>query len=85
RDVQVNVAYRWFLGLSLTDKVPDASTLSANRIRRFKDSDIYQNIFDEIVLQAIKRKLVGGHTLYTDSTHLKANANKKHFQKVEVE
>ncbi|MBN1009251.1 transposase, partial [Amphritea sp. ZJ14W] len=42
RDVQVNVAYRWFLGLSLTDKVPDASTLSANRIRRFKDSDIYQ-------------------------------------------
>lgn len=85
RDVQVNVAYRWFLGLSLTDKVPDASTLSANRIRRFKDSDIYQSIFDEIVLQAIKRKLVGGHTLYTDSTHLKANANKKHFQKVEVE
>lgn len=81
RDVQVNVAYRWFLGLSLTDKIPDASTLSQNRIRRFNDSDVYQQIFDEIVLQAMKKKLVGGHTLYTDSTHLKANANKnKHIR-----
>ena len=76
REVQVNVAYRWFLGLGLTDKIPDASTLSQNRIRRFNDSDIYQQIFDEIVLQAMKKKLVGGTTLYTDSTHLKANANK---------
>lgn len=85
REVQVNVAYRWFLGLGLTDKVPDASTLSANRTRRFKESDVYQQIFDQIVLQAMKRKLVGGHTFYTDSTHLKANANKKHFEKVLVE
>jgi len=85
REVQVNVAYRWFLGLGLTDKIPDASTLSANRTRRFKESDIYQKIFDEIVLQAMKHKLVGGNTFYTDSTHLKANANKKHFKKVMVE
>ena len=85
REVQVNVAYRWFLGLGLTDKVPDASTLSANRTRRFKESDVYQQIFDQIVFQAMKRKLVGGHTFYTDSTHLKANANKKHFEKVLVE
>jgi transposase len=34
RDIQVNVAYRWFLGLTLKDKVPDASTLSQNRRRR---------------------------------------------------
>ncbi len=31
REIEVNVAYRWFLGLRLTDKVPDASTLSQNR------------------------------------------------------
>lgn len=85
REVQVNVAYRWFLGLSLTDKVPDASTLSQNRIRRFNDSDVYQAIFDEIVLQAMKRKLVGGHTLYTDSTHLKANANKNKHIKIQAQ
>ena len=28
REIEVNVAYRWFLDLRLTDKVPDASTLS---------------------------------------------------------
>ena len=76
RDVQVNVAYRWFLRLGLTDKVPDASTLSQNRRRRFNASDIYQQIFDEIVCQAMRKKLVSGQVLYTDSTHLKANANK---------
>lgn len=81
RDVQVNVAYRWFLGLNLTDKIPDASTLSQNRRRRFNESEVYQQIFDEIVLQAMRKKLVSGKTLYTDSTHLKANANKSKWIK----
>jgi len=85
REVQVNVAYRWFLGLSLTDKVPNASTLSQNRIRRFNESDVYQNIFDNIVEQAMKKRMVSGRTLYTDSTHLKANANKNKHCKVLVQ
>jgi transposase len=80
RDIQVNVAYRWFLGFGLTDKVPDASTISQNRRRRFSESTIYQDIFDEIVVQAINRKLVDGSVLYSDSTHLKANANKNKFE-----
>lgn len=84
REVQVNVAYRWFLGLGLTDKVPDASTLSQNRRRRFNGSEVYQQIFDEIVLQAMRKKLVSGKTLYTDSTHLKASANKNKWSKAEV-
>jgi len=79
REVQVNVAYRWFLGLRLTDKVPDASTISQNRRRRFHDSTIYQDIFDEIVLQAMRRGMVDGKVLYSDSTHLKANANKNKY------
>ena len=60
RDIQVNVAYRWFMGFGLTDKVPDASTISQNRRRRFAEGTIYQEIFDEIVLQAIRRKMVDG-------------------------
>lgn len=84
REVQVNVAYRWFLGLRLTDKVPDASTISQNRRRRFADSEIYQEIFDEIVLQAIGRGMVEGKVLYTDSTHLKANANKNKYDLADV-
>lgn len=71
REVQMNVAYRWFLGLKLNDKVPDHSTISWNRRTLFKDTNIFQEIFDEIVLQAINHKMVGGRVLFTDSTHLK--------------
>lgn len=85
RDVEVNVAYRWFLGYNLSDKIIDASTISQNRRRRFNGTDVFQQIFDNIVMQAIKRKLVSGKVLYTDSTHLKANANKKKFIEQEVE
>ncbi len=85
REVQVNVAYRWFLGLRLTDQVPDASTIRQNRRRRFADSGSYQEIFDEIVLRAMGRGMVEGRVLYTDSVHLKANANKQKFDVVKVE
>lgn len=85
REVQVNVAYRWFLGLNLTDAIPDASTLSQNRRRRFNESTVYQDIFDEIVFQAMKKKLVSGRVIYTDSTHLKASANKNKWIKKEAE
>lgn len=81
REIEVNVAYRWFLHLRLTDKVPDASTISQNRRRRFNDSSIYQDIFDEIVEQAIRAGLIDGTVLYTDSTHLKASANKNRFDR----
>jgi transposase len=85
REVQCNAAYRWFLRLKLTDKVPDASTLSQNRRRRFRDSDIYQQIFDQVVELACRKGLVTGKVLYTDSTHLKANANRNKFEVVRVE
>jgi IS5 family transposase len=65
--------------LSLTDKVPDASTLSQNRRRRFAGTDIEQIIFDNVVEQAMKHGLIGGEVLHTDSTHLKARANKNRF------
>ena len=84
REVEVNVAYRWFLGLKLRDKVPDASTLSQNRRRRFSESTIYQEIFDEIVLLAVNKGLASGTVLYTDSTHLKASANKNKYDLAEV-
>jgi transposase len=85
REIEVNVAYRWFLGLGLTDKVPDASTISQNRRRRFNGSGVHQEIFDEIVLQALKVGLVDGYVIYTDSTHLKASANENKFDLAMVE
>ena len=84
-EVNVNVAYRWFLGYDLTDKIPDASVIWQNRLRRFNGTDIPQQIFDNIVRQAMKYGLVGGRVLYSDSTHLKANANKNKFTEREVQ
>lgn len=83
-EVSVNMAYRWFLGYGLEDKIPDASVIWQNRRRRFKKTDIPQQIFDEIVRQAIRHSLVGGKVLYSDSTHLKANANKGRFTNKEI-
>lgn len=81
REIEVNVAYRWFLRLKLSEPVFDASTLSQNRRRRYRDSTVAQEIFDRIVEQAIGHGLVEGTVLHTDSTHLKANANKNRFDK----
>lgn len=78
-EVKVNIAYRWFLGYTLEDKIPDASVIWQNRIRRFNGTDIPEQIFNEILKQAISHNLVGGKVLYSDSTHLKANANKNKF------
>lgn len=83
-EVQVNVAYRWFLGYGLTDRIPDASVIWQNRRRRWGGTDLVQRIFDEIVSQAIDAGMVGGEILYSDSTHLKANANKRKFTEGEV-
>lgn len=84
-EIKVNIAYRWFLGLSLSDKVPHHSTISQNRRRRFVGTDIYEKIFDKIVFKAIELELIKGEVLYTDSTHIKANANKNKFEVKQVQ
>jgi transposase len=66
REIEVNVACRWFLGLKLTNPVFDASTMSQNRRRRYNDTAVARDIFDAIVAQAIAK--VDGAVLYTDST-----------------
>ncbi len=39
KEIEVNVAYRWFLGLDMLDPVPHFSTFGKNYTRRFKDTD----------------------------------------------
>jgi transposase len=84
QEIKMNMAYRWFLGLRFHAPIPHHSTISWNRQKRFKGTNIFQEIFDEIVLKAINHKMVGGRVLFSDSTHLKANANKNKFTKEEV-
>ena len=53
-ECEVNLAYRWYLGLSIDDKIPDYSTWSQNYIRRYKDSKVFDEIFEKILNQAIE-------------------------------
>ena len=80
-----NMAYRWFLGYGLTESIPDHSTISHNRAVRFKDSTIYEEIFNEIVLMAIDHGFVKGKIVYTDSTHVKANASNSKYENINEE
>ena len=84
-ECEVNIAYRWFLGLSMYDKIPNYSTWSQNYIRRYKDSDIFNKIFDKILNQAIEYGYIDLSSVFGDSTHQKANANKNKHKDVEVE
>lgn len=40
KERKVNIAYCWFLDISLTEEMIDASTLNQNRLRRFNDTNI---------------------------------------------
>jgi hypothetical protein len=60
RDVQVNLAYRWFCGLSIEDKVPDHSAFSRARHERFRDSDMFRRVFERVIEACIAAGLVGG-------------------------
>ena len=77
REVQVNLAYRWFCGLSIEDKVPDHSAFSRARNERFGDSTIFRNIFERVVGACIEAGLVGGEGFAVDASLIAADANKR--------
>lgn len=81
KEIEVNVAYRWFLGLEMMDKVPHFSTFGKNYTRRFKDTDLFEQIFSHILSECYKFRLVDPQEVFVDATHVKACANNKKMQK----
>jgi transposase len=77
RDVQVNLAYRWFCGLSIEDKIPDHSAFSRARNERFRDSGIFRRVFERVVEACIAAGLVGGEGFAVDASLIAADANKQ--------
>jgi transposase len=77
REVKVNLAYRWFCGLSIEDKIPDHSAFSRARNERFRDSDIFRRVFERIVKACISTGLVGGEGFAIDASLIVADANKQ--------
>lgn len=85
QEIQVNMAYRWFLGIDLDGRVPDPCTISQNRRRRFKGENLFRSLFEHILHLCMEKGLVGGKLILTDSTHVKANASFKANTKVLAE
>ncbi len=81
KEIEVNVAYRWFLGLEMQEPVPHFSTFGKNYTRRFKDTDLFKQIFSHILMECYKFKLVDPTEVFVDATHVKARANNKKMQK----
>ena len=84
KEIQVNLAYRWFIRYTLDETIPDHSTISQTRRRKFKGSGIFEELFENIVEQCIKFGFVKGETILTDATHIKASASMDSLREVTI-
>jgi transposase len=85
REIEVNAAYRWFIGYDIGEPVPHFTTFGKNYTRRFAGTDVFERIFARILQEAANCGFVDAKAIFIDGTHIKANANKKKYKKVEVE
>ena len=76
-EVHPNLAYRWFCRLDLTDAVPDHPTFPRNRHGRFRESDVFRQMFESVVGRCIREGPVGGERFAVDASLIRADANKQ--------
>ena len=77
REVQVNLAYRWFCKLDIECRIPNHSAFSRARNERFRDSDIFRRVFERVVFSCIAAGLVGGEGFAVDASLIEADANRQ--------
>ncbi len=80
KEIDMNIAYRWFLGLNLTTSLPHFATISYAFSRRFP-GELFEKIFAIILEEIVKRNYIDAKIIFIDATHIKANANKKKNRK----
>ena len=85
KDIQVNTAYRWFLGMDFYDEVPHFTTFGKNYSRRFAGTDLFERIFERILEECYRNGYVKNDTVFVDATHIKASANRHKRLKTECE
>ena len=95
-ETKVNLAYRWFIGLGVEESVPHFSDFSKNYTRKFSQlievvhpitgvietKSVFAVVFDRILSQAYEKDFIRAAHIYMDSTHIKANANKRKSEEV---
>lgn len=76
REIQVNLAYRWYCRLGIEDQVPDHSAFSRARHERFRESDVLRRVFERVVTVCIVAGLDGGEAFSIDASLIKADVDK---------
>jgi len=85
KEVEVNNAYRWYIGYGFSEKTPHFSTFSKNYTRRFKGMDLFEQIFTRIIAEIIRHGFIDEENVFIDGSHIKANANNHKYRKEMVE
>jgi len=76
-EVSMNLAYRWFCKLKITDQVPHHSTFSKNRHGRFRDAETFRFVFEQVLQRCMDEGLIGGEGFTVDASVVKADASKQ--------
>jgi len=76
-ELGMHLAWRWFTGLGFDQEIPHHSTFSKNRHGRFQESELFEELFAEIVKQCVEVGLVRGDHLSVDGSFVEANAAKE--------
>jgi len=76
-ELRMHLAWRWFTGLGFDQEIPDHSTFSKNRHGRFQESNLFEQLFEQIVRQCVEVGLVQGRHLSVDGSFVEANAAKQ--------
>ena len=84
-EVQLNIAYRWFCGFEWGDTIPNHSTFSKTRVRKWNQSNLLQSVFHEIVRRCVESGLVDGKLMAADGSYLPANVSRNSWVDVELE
>lgn len=81
--LKCDMAFKWFVGLDISDPVWDDSTFAKNRTQRFEGTKIFEKLFDETVKAAKKHGYISGHWS-ADGTLVRADASHKSWAPIEV-
>ena len=85
KEIEVNFAYRWYIGYNMHEQLPHFSTFSKNYSRRFKDTDLFEKIFAKILNEVNKYGFIDDENIFIDGTHIKANANTHKYRNEVIE
>lgn len=79
-----NLLFRWFVGLSMDDRIWHATTFTKNR-ERLIDSEVAQRFFEQIDVQARRAQLLSDEHFTVDGTMIEAWASMKSYREKDTD